>query len=511
LLVGRPVFPGASPLVKLASHHSRTPPQLLDQAPETPPRLRELVESLMRPDPLQRPLSATQLLTTWESTCGAAPALLRQFRREFDAPVPLRRPVRGSRPMAGLAAVALLLVTLWSAGRVSLPVVGRDAELVENGGEGAAPADSSPADSSPANLAGESVTSTGTAADAAKDARNARASADRGRAGLANLQLLPEPNERGELSLSAGACYLARPLNVVGGLVIRAAGTPAPTVVVRAPWQVVAESVRLEGFDIQGELPPQADPEGTLATLDLQAQSLVARQLRMTGVARSPELGGAPPAIRWQLVDLRDTRPTVAEFDSCLFQGGVAVLVTPQPVTAVRLSQRLVVDHEAVLELAGESRRSRVVSLDLNQVTLRGGGGVLRWWGGVGPPSGLQVVLDLKSSVVEATSDSLVNLISSRRGSEWRGRLRIRGDGALVSPDQPLRSWRSGQTGEAQPLSTDGFSVEGVLTGPLEFVGNRPDHPADSVLRSVAGPRRSAAEPGMDPRRLRADPGLLSN
>ena len=274
---------------------------------------------------------------------------------------------------------------------------------------------------------------------------------------------------------------------------------------------MVAESFRLEGVEIAGELAPRPDPEATLATLDLHAQSLRVRQVQFSTLPRSPTLGAAPPSLRWELVDNRDTRPTVADFQACQFHGGAAVLVLPQPVSSARFTNCLMTAQDVLVELAGSSRRTRQVTIRLERVTARGGGGVLRWWGEEGPPAGLQVALELKSSVIAGNTDALVTLVSERRWGEWRGRVRVSGDGALVSPEWPLIAWQSDITGERREFDGAGFTLEGLAAVPLEFVGTRLELPGDSVLRSASGPRRSAELPGIDPRALQPSSSVLAN
>lgn len=540
LLAGRPPFPAGDALVKLAAHQSRAVLPLEELAPETPQPLRRLVAALLEREPSRRPKSASRVLAECQATWPDAPVRLRRFRREFDHPRPLRRSASAGRWPRALLAIALLGAIGWWWPRLVGNASGPDtlpSPLAATSAAETSAGTTSESETSATESAQPKSAPTGTAGSVARSAASAdalRATAEAGQAripvttagrssaeggpsaaGLASergpLAELPTPDEQGELVLPAGGVYLARRLEVVGPLSIRGTGTPPPRIVVREPWRVVAESFRLEGVEIAGELAPRPDPEATLATLDLHAQSLRVRQVQFSTLPRSPTLGAAPPSLRWELVDNRDTRPTVADFQACQFHGGAAVLVLPQPVSSARFTNCLMTAHDVLVELAGSSRRTRQVTIRMDRVTARGGGGVLRWWGEEGPPAGLQVALELKSSVIAGNTDALVTLVSERRWGEWRGRVRVSGDGALVSPEWPLIAWQSDITGERREFDGAGFTLEGLAAVPLEFMGTRLELPGDSVLRSASGPRRSAELPGIDPRALQPSSSVLAN
>ncbi|MFM7160853.1 MAG: serine/threonine protein kinase [Planctomycetaceae bacterium] len=543
LLAGRPPFPAGDPLVKLAAHQARAVPPLEEVAPETPAPLRWLVGALLERDPSRRPKSASRVLAECQASGPEAPGRLRRFRREFDHPRQLRRPTSAGRWPRALLAIALLGAIGWwwprpganPAGPDNRPAPNRSSAAAELSQSQSPHANTSEAEISPSTSARAVAPGlAGPVTQSAADADTLRSTAGVTRSGTpatppgsavpdgrasavvpaserGALAELPAPDEQGELLLPAGGVYLARRLEVVGPLSIRGTGTPPPRLVVREPWRVVAETFRLEGVELKGELAPGPDPEATLATLDLHAQSLRVRQVQFSTLPRSSTLGSAPPSVRWELVDNRDTRPTVADFQACQFHGGAAVLVLPQPVSNTRFANCLMTSQDVLVELAGSSRRTRQVTIRLDRVTARGGGGVLRWWGEEGPPAGLQVALELKSSVIAGDSNSLVTCISQRRWGEWRGRVRVTGDGALVSPEWPLIAWQSDSTGERREFDGAGFTLEGLSAVPLDFVGTRLEVPGDSVLRSALGPRRSAELPGIDPRAWQPAPSLLAN
>ncbi|MCY2965959.1 MAG: hypothetical protein NT069_20400, partial [Planctomycetota bacterium] len=135
-------------------------------------------------------------------------------------------------------------------------------------------------------------------------------------------------------------------------------------------------------------------------------------------------------------------------------------------------------------------------------VTCREMGGVVRWWGEVGPPTGIRLTLDVRDSLLHLRNENsaVCTLLSERYTSAWLKRLKVSGEGSLIPPETVLVAWQSDQSDETQVIDSPELDVEGLLAIPFQFRGPLSDDPRSAEVANVAGPRRSKSPPGYTPK-----------
>lgn len=88
LLAGRPPYPGADPMAKLAAHRSRRIDDVRRWAPDTPVELAVAISKLTERDPSRRPRSARAVAALFAGRRGwkTSRSTLRRYRRAFENP-----------------------------------------------------------------------------------------------------------------------------------------------------------------------------------------------------------------------------------------------------------------------------------------------------------------------------------------------------------------------------------------------------------------------------------------
>ncbi|MCY2965830.1 MAG: protein kinase, partial [Planctomycetota bacterium] len=368
LLAGRPPFPGGDPLLKLAAHQTRSIPDVRQFAPDTPERLAKLIFRLTRSQPNERPASVFAVVAEWNTVAPANPRLLQRFRREFDRPKRLADRANGPRTATRIAATAIVAAFLagvffwkpeWTEPiRGVLPTGSPVPEISESAG-GAADGDLvvPAAHEEPVNDRHDEGSSPSVVPAAAVEVKSQP---------VRRYAKLPNPDGQGVILLEAGEQYRGRAINAVGPLIIRTKGETPAIVHLDAPLELVAETVRLERVTLEvASLAEGSRDDSLAACIDVRAQSISADGVTVWNRANSGSTTAGAASLRWELVDDRDTRPTSAVFTDCVFQGGSATLVVPQPVSVVQFTNCLHQRQECVLELAGSARRTREVVLRL--------------------------------------------------------------------------------------------------------------------------------------------------
>ncbi len=505
LLAGRPPFPGGDPLLKLAAHQTRSIPDVRQFAPDTPERLADLIFRLTRSKPHERPANVAAVLVEWTTVAAANPKLLHRFRREFDHPKRLADRANGPRTATRVAATAIVVAFLtvgffwkpeWTEPMRGVLPTGSPVPAISESAGG--PEDGDPvvaaSHEGPDNNHQDGGSSPSVVPAAAVEAKSIPAR---------RTAKLPNPDGQGVILLEAGEHYRGRAINAVGPLIIRTKGETPAIIHLDAPLELVAETVRLERVTLAVDSLAEGSREDSLAAcIDLRAQSISADGVTVWNRAISRSTTAVAASLRWELVDDRDTRPTSAVFTDCVFQGGSATLVVPQPVSVVQFTNCLHQGQECVLELAGSARRTREVVLRLQHVTCREMGGVVRWWGEVGPPTGIRLTLDARDSLLHLRNENsaVCTLLSERYTSAWLKRLKVSGEGSVIPPETVLVTWQSDQSDETQVVDSPELDVEGLLAIPFQFRGPLSEDPRSAEVANVAGPRRSKSPPGYAPK-----------
>ncbi len=522
LLAGRPPYPMADPLMKLAAHQTRRIEDVREWAPETPAALAQAIYAMTSPVPEQRPRSFEELLQRWGHPGALSRSRLRRFRRAFQGAVPhLAQPAaslaEGRWPWIAvslfIAAGAVMSFANTGVRNELLALTSRVVDVVRS------------RDTKP--LAESSNNKRSLATDAA-----ARATEN-------GLLLLPPPSADGVVLLAEPGPYSVADVAHAGSLTIRGATGINPVIHVgREPLRLAANEVTLLNVAIRRD--PLA--RETRANVSLLSAMLLIRSNRVAiegcefETDLNPATTGAkdisPTAsLAWLPRDeatsenVDSTRVATTDTNSrpaslnrqfaisnTVFRGsGAAVLLAETP-DAVTLTNCLKVGGGACLTL-GRKASARPVTVELTRVTLRDSGPLLRFGGAFAeqasaPP--IQVVANdcvfsLRSETNRVPAEapvaaSLIEIQTARPRSQLAQSIRWQGRDSFVPPGLELLVVTDPARGTI-PVTNADEQFESLLASELDFAGPASGPNADSRLIRLAAPRSSpsASLPGFDP------------
>ncbi len=464
LLAGRPPFPVAEPLAKLAAHQTRNIPDIREWAPETPAEFAETLLALTQRDPDQRPESTDDVLARWGRSTRRSRSALQSFRRQFTVAVPHFRST-GAMPVPRWG-VAVALLFAVSGIAFSLADRGFRAELLA--------------------LPGRWVNDTEPVAPAIVSLPDDR-------------RPLPPLGADGVLLLTESGIYQPATIRFRGTVRLRVAdGVRAEIVIRDEPLRISAESVMLEQVRLRYDHSWRRDHAAPgLAWIQSQ-QFALQRSVIDTGAERRRSNGGPEaPGINWRVIDSLSAGAGQVTVGDTLFLGrgtGLAVLPGARQVQLKNVAQ-----------LGGEALVSVTVTPEqpwptvmARRVTLRGSDAFLQMRG----------TASAASSPFSVTADDCVfdlqkqGALLERWGehaSLWQPDLVAwNGEGSVLPPEATLVVWRDTMTQSRQTLPTDDWQCEGLSSGRITYAGLPTTQPADSALTECDAPRRSAALPGID-------------
>jgi serine/threonine protein kinase len=481
LLAGRPPYPQADPLMKLAAHQTRRIADVRELAPETPAPIADLILRLTSPNPLDRPASAE---TAWQrlglrrGLLGRSP--LARFRRQFDGTVPhlaTRPAATGSRSLAMTAALLVL-----GGAVVIMADRGLRNELLEIAQR--------PWSASKNSTESDTLIS---------DTPNAKS----------RLLAIPEPDARGVIQLTDGGPYEARRVTANGPLTICAAEGVRPRIAIRdQPLRIAAPEIALKDIDIElAEDSPGVVVESFAA---LRTQRLHVEGCRFRGAIDRDETfenrnekvpqSSTPAAMTWEPNDPRDPQAGLLQVESTAVLGclcGLRCTVTPR-----RIEWRNVLKtHGGSAVAIDDARRGRGVSLSLENVTLRHSGPLLSCAGPlVELPSAAGIDIEASDCVFDiAQPSTLVELRGPKIRDDWPTAIRLLGDGSLLPVNGALLAHVDPDSEAAAALTSDELAFEGLYLDAFQFAGPLSDDPRDAVVTKTGAPRRKQdVRPGAD-------------
>ncbi len=533
LLAGRPPYPMADPLMKLAAHQTRRIEDVREWAPETPAPLAQAIYAMTSPAPEQRPRSFNELLQRWGHPGAQSRSRLRRFRRAFHAAVP-----HLAQPAASMAegrwpwiAVSLFVV----AGAVMsfantgvrnelLALTSRVVDVVRS------------RDTKPL---GESSTNKRSVATEA----SMRVTED-------GLLLLPPPSADGVVLLAEPGPYTVADIAHAGSLTIRGAAGINPVIHVgREPLRLAATEVTLANVAVRRN---PREREARVNTSPLSAMLLIrSNRVSIEGcefetdlnpattgsITISPTAAAATASLAWLPRDeaaaenadstrvvTTDARSRPASLNrqfaisNTVFRGsGAAVLLAETP-DAVTLTNCLKVGGGAFLTL-GRKAAARSIAVELARVTLRDSGPFLLFGGAFAEQASaptIQIVANdcvfalrpatnrLPAESPPSTSPSLaaslIEIQTARPRSQLSQSIHWQGRDSFVPPGLELLVVTDPTRGTI-PVANADEQFESLLASEFEFSGLASDTNADSRLTRLAAPRSSpsASLPGFDP------------
>jgi eukaryotic-like serine/threonine-protein kinase len=454
LLAGRPPFPMADPLAKLAAHQTRQIADVREWAPETPTALAELIAALTQRDPSQRP-AAADVAERLKQLGTPGRGAVRAFRRRFDVSVPhLRPPTSAALPQQAAAVVVLFVL----------------------GGLVAAMADR--------GLRTELLSLTGWTSPPEVPAVSPAVDA------TAGLLPLPAPTPDGRVLLTEPGPYAVAAVRHAGRLQIQGVPGVCPVILVRdEPLQLAAESVTFDGVTVRHDvLWPAASRPAALAVVQAQQVTLTATAFDTGLVHRGRRDDEIPAGLAWLLIDPVDPAAGQLVVRGCVFRGAGTGIVSHRAARRITASDVLWHGRGAAFDLR-LSADAPAPQLDLTHVTTREARTLIRcrgWPDDAGPA--LHVTAN--DSVFGVTT-SLLQFYDAVPPPLGETSLVWQGEGCLLPPDIPFAV---GPTGE---IPTDSVPIEGLTAGRFTFTGPATEAVADSVLADAEAPRRSSDPPGL--------------
>lgn len=530
LLAGRPPFPGGDPLVKLASHQTRSIDDVRKWAPDTPDDLAEGIRRLTARDARDRPQSFSQLLNAWGAPGRKCRSHLATFRRRFDAPSRARENRQGlSAPTRWL----LFLATMFA-------VSGGVVTLVDQGARNVALAWATQFSqqlgrSTPPPAAATSISDQARAAEthqSHKPAAAAPADADVVvQPAPAFGRVMPAPDRHGVVHLDTSGPYQACDMTTVGELaIVGAEGTRPQIIIEDQPAKLCAESVRLKNVRIAVRPGNTSRPPKSKALLRIQSQELIVEGCVFDGGGTriTPDAGKelqnetqpviAPPtgpaSIAWKLLDAAEQRGGRATIQNTLLLGDGPGLYLAHAVKNVEFNNVLKTGPGPLIQMAGvpsanTPSANTIVTLRLTHTTCRASGALVRWIvtpeelprGRIAVEAG-DCVFDIlaQAALFELAGAPLSSELASSEKvpSEFLKSLRMTGEGSLTRPGLELAAWVSTIDGQVTPLESSSVEVEGLFAGEFRFAGESGTLSADSEVHDVEAPRRSSEPPGID-------------
>lgn len=464
LLAGRPPYPVADPLAKLAAHQTRPMDDICEWAPDTPTELAMLIGELTAHRPEQRPTAQIVVeRLQHQPRCGRRG--LHHFRQSFDAAVPHLRPTVTAAwtswpaVLTGAAAIALVAaLVVHPASRHELLSLGQT--WWESRRDSASPTVAVQVDST------------------------------------SGLLPLPPLSPDGTLLLTEAGPYAVGTLQHAGPVRVLAAPGVCPEIRVRTvPLRISAETLQIEGVRIKYDRLWKAT-ETPRALVMVQAQHITLDRYEQ-------DLGTADPATRsetipivgmaWRLVEPADPAAGTLKIQNSLFFGDGVGLFANQTCRQVSVENSLRMGQQAWFELVRGDWTPQM-SWTLQHVTCRESGPVFRvrsvsdW-----APRSMLVQCNQAVLGLETPTAALAEFDADDVPAEafvWQG------EATLIPVETVLARLVAGNV-VMPPLATEDWVFEGLMAGRFRFAGPPTFAVNDSLLAETEIPRSSPELPGI--------------
>ena len=543
LLAGRPPFPTADSLSRLASHQVRDVEDVRRWAPDTPEKLAESIAAFTRRDADQRPASWQEVQARWQPAGYRCRRRLAAFRSEIRVAVP--RSASAGRVAAGggyriwvfvlLFAVSGVVVGTEPAARqwllnlpASLPQARWLPEFVRATPQPAGAAAEQETASSPPSSAdsgtpapapenstsgNHTAASTGTGADL-----NAVGAAELtpGDVMSATPTRLPQPDAEGLIVLDSIGPWAWERIDASGPLVIRGAAGVRPVVLVRKqPCKILCDHLTLRNIHFVRVAATRPAPPARNSTaarqVDLDRSLLLVQSggLSVSGcsfhlpAATSPHRGRTPlpAAIGW-------TAPAGAaggqlEFNETVFAGTATALFCAAHPQYIRWNHCLSLTHGPLLHLARLDGTAGQCRVELKHCTVRHAMALA-----VLPVSSSTAIepallVEPLACVLGPARQAPLFLLEGRQpGEGWESPVHLSGAATVVAGGAVIAGWRKNSTSPVSPQEQLPIPVEGLLAIPFRFTGPPESMlPGDSAVEFSADsppPRFSGKRPGAE-------------
>jgi hypothetical protein len=523
LLAGRPPYPMADPLMKLAAHQTQRIADVRIWAPDTPAVLAESIAAMTSPDVNQRPRSFDDLSHRWGRPGLTSRSRLRRYRKKFDGAVPHfiqpgGRPADSRWPWVAvlLFVAAGMALTFADKGLRNelLSVTRRVADAIQSRQTSATTTDAS---------------------TVPKPGANPGATADRGAGGLLPL---PPPWADGDIVLTEAGPYDVAQLAAAARLTIRAAPNVHPVIQIgRTPLWLAGETVTLENVTVQCESPAGEPPpamvlvksqqlmikgcvfQRTMPAAEQDAERDAEREVgRDAGPLKAASLQEAErravvaqnsTVVAWRPMETghADREQWRVDVSNTIFRTAGAALWSAEMPHHVTVSNCLKLGDGACFAVSPKAA-AHPSAFELNKLTLRDGGPLLRLAGTYAEQATAPAIEFTANDCVFALASAgsgLIELQSPRPRTDPGKSVRMTGHGSVLGPGLNLMVLIDPSGQSARQVADADEQFEGIAVSELEFAGPSSGPTGNSRLERFTAPRSDAnARPGIDTNRLPA-------
>jgi eukaryotic-like serine/threonine-protein kinase len=491
LLTGRPPYPMADSLMKLAAHQTQRIADVRIWAPDTAPHVADVIWSMTSPIPNERPRSFEELLQRWGRPGMASRSRIKRYRKTFDGAVPHfaspGEPVVHRRwPWA---AAGLLIM---SGGAFSLADAGLKSDALAITQRLLSTFQTKPSDA-PSMATAQQAT----------DAATGRVPAGRQANGLLPL---PAPSANGEIILTEADVYDVADVAFAGGelKVQAAAGIHAVIRVGREPLRLAADSIKLMNVTLE------SDTSEAPALLLLRSRTAQFQDCYFHRTISSPATGKVDrPIVAWAPLEQSSTadppNSRQIEFQNSVWHAtGPAVWFAEAPAT-VRVNNCLKLGPGACFVISPKAT-PRNIAFQLERLSLRESGPLLRFGGRLAEQS---EPIDLVATdcvfAIGSEEPNLIELQSAKPPADLRKSVRLNGNGSVIPAALTLMATiDSSRPHRSVAIDDADEQFEGIVASDLEFAGSWDGAPKNSQLIRMTAPRSSSAHafPGVDAGKL---------
>ncbi len=455
LLAGRPPFPGADPLTKMAAHQTRNIDDVRRWSPDTPADLATAIFRMTRRDPTDRPAGFAEVLAVLGQPRSAGKGLLAQWLQQFNSGVATESEGMGTlRPvLVGMLLVAIVCGVLGATTRYGKELLAHARARLQR---------------TPSPTAVASAATNPTPVAAATPS-------------VPVIPVLPRPDEHGVIELTDAGPYQATNIVTVGDLVIRGRDGVSPTILISGKtWMLTAIHTRLQNVHLRVESEGSQPRAGLL----VKSHGLQVANCSFDAVPQGPQAATwSGAAIAWKQLDgAAGSNHLAAIRDTVFFSAGTALYL--DRAAPIRLENCLKCGSGALVALRSVPDAGTHVAWDLTSVTMRESGPLVRW---IEPPSNAtsvrkpgKITIDTRHCVFDLREDAPLLELESSRPAELAEALSISGEATLVKMQTELRAI-SPTTREPVPCDTQ-VDIEGLSSGEFQFAGRLTRRPADSRI-----------------------------
>ena len=466
LLAGRPPFPTADPLSRIAAHRTQELVDVREWSPDTPAWLAELIRRFTERDPGERPASIREVARQWGSPARAGTRKLAQFEASFDEVVPLES--TSSRFVMPTLVTGIMLAAgfgLWQL---------RD------------------------DSANPFLLST---KPAAATIESAERSAELPSAAFPPIGPLavPAPSATGGVELQGRGPFQLKDVAFAGTLRIVGTGSEPAECVLSDSVRLSAAHIILKNIRIAA---PRDKSVEHAVRLDCQTVTIDHCQFSAANQVRS--------FFDWEPDDPHDRSGVRLALRNTSFLGNCVALQFREPPRVVRMDNVLKAGRGGLMRFEKSPPAGRDSHIQLQKVTLNQTGSLLRLLSA--PESRQQTgsilirVVDCVFAPRQHSGAALLEIMSSQAPISNQPLIAIESppktDASLVALGIKDALWLDTSTRRARELDSGLTSIAGLMATGLTFRAGLLNTPAASVIHQFEAPRLSQALPGIDATQL---------